>query len=35
MLTDAQWAKMEQLRLGKVTDCIYSGTHTRLVIEGI
>lgn len=34
MLTDSM-AKMEQLRLGKVTDCIHSGTHTRLVIEGI
>lgn len=35
MFTDAQWVKMEQLCLGKVTDCIHSGTHTKLVIEGI
>ncbi|PYD46401.1 transposase, partial [Novacetimonas pomaceti] len=35
VLTDAQWAKMEPLCLGKKTDRGRSGTDNRLFIEAV
>ena len=35
ILTDAQWAKMEPLRLGKATDRGRSGKDNRLFLEAV